>query len=89
MPAYIGNKKVKELYYGGKKVKEVWYGDEKVYSSGPEVWKSGVYYRVGDLVTGDRYAAKNMTFQCIRSHTSDDDTQPYYGVAESGYWKIV
>lgn len=89
MAVYIGSKKIKELYFGGKKIKEAWYGGKKVYSSGPTVWHSGVYYRVGDLVTGFKYAAKNMTFQCIKSHTSDWDTEPYYGVAESGFWKIV
>lgn len=89
MPAYIGSKKVKELYYGGKKVKEAWYGSKKVYSSGPEVWKSGVYYRVGDLVTSEIFFNDSRTFQCIKSHTSDSDTEPYYGAAESGFWKMI
>lgn len=89
MPAYIGSKKVKELYYGGKKVKEAWYGGKKVYSSGPEVWKSGVYYRVGDRVIGDKAVSHRMTFQCIKTHTSDSDNEPYYGIVESAYWKIV
>lgn len=86
MPAYLGNKKVKELYYGGKKVKEAWYGNKKVYSSGPPNWVSGKYYRVGDEVT---HTYRKFTFRCIQSHTSDKDTEPYSGVAESAFWKMI
>ena len=160
MPAYIGNKKVKELYYGGKKVQEAWYGSKKVFSMLPEViepwwqgksyetgdvvsrggkvfvslsnhrastynepslgpdwedfwrleatlsntggatspnppsstptaWRAGVYYRVGDLVTSEIFTNDTRTFQCLRAHTSNSDTEPYYGVVESAYWKMV
>ena len=52
MPAYLGGKKVKELYYGGKKVKEAWYGSKKVFSSGGRIfgkWYTNFNYVIGDL----------------------------------------
>lgn len=85
MPAYIGSKKVKELYYGGKKIKEAWYGGKKVYSAGPAPWRSGALYRRGDLVTG----YQGRIFECIDDHYADSDTEPWVGIAESGFWKLV
>lgn len=90
MSVHIGSKKIKELYYGGKKIKEAWYGGKKVYSSGPQAWRPGVTYRRGDLVTNSpRFSTSIYTFQCINDHTSDRDTEPYNGIAESGFWKMV
>lgn len=96
MPIYYQGKKIKELYFGGKKIKEAWYGGSKVYSSGPvhssepEEWVSGKYYRVGDLVTGRSvYATADLTFQCIMAHMSDSDNEPYHGILESVFWKMV
>ncbi len=87
MPAYIGSKKVKELYYGGKKIKEAWYGGKKVFSSAVEVWPwaSGLEYQKGDLVSRDGFV-----YECIRDHTSDSGTsQPGSGWDEYSYWKNV
>ncbi|TRX51513.1 hypothetical protein [Corynebacterium guaraldiae] len=85
MAVYMGGKKVKELYYNGKKIKEAWYGSKKVYSSGPDLWKNGTLYRRGDLVTG----SQGRIFTCITDHYADPDTEPWVGISESGFWKIV
>ena len=88
MPAYIGNKKVKELYYGGKKVKEAWYGGKKVYSNGPEEWKAGVGYSTGSFVLVE--TDKGMTpFYCYAGHVSDYNNAPYRGINGTKYWAEV
>lgn len=90
MPIYMNGKKIKDLHYQGKKIKEAWYEGKKVYSSGPQAWQNGVLYRKGDLVTNrPRLSTTIYTFQCIKDHTSDRDTEPYNGIAESGFWKLV
>lgn len=88
MPAYIGNKKVKELYYGDKKVKEAWYGSKKVYSNGPEEWKAGVGYSTGSFVLVE--TDKGMTpFYCYAGHVSDYNNAPYRGINGTNYWAEV
>lgn len=88
MPAYIGNKKVKELYYGGKKIKEAWYGGKKVYANGPEEWKAGVGYSTGSFVLVE--TDKGMTpFYCYAGHVSDYNNAPYRGINGTNYWAEV
>lgn len=90
MPVYVGGRKAKELYFGGRKIKEAWLNGKKVFSSGPQAWRNGVIYRKGDLVTNrPRLSTTIYTFQCIKDHTSDRDTEPYNGIAESGFWQLV
>lgn len=85
MPAYIGNKKVKELYYGGKKVKEAWYGGKKVYSSSYPLWVQGRYYNKGDVVTVDIYGDIYM-YTASSAHYSVEANKPFFGYTESEYW---
>ena len=89
MPAYIGNKKVKELYYGGKKIKEAWYGSKKVYSSSAPEWKEGVTYKVGDLVTVEVWSKKGV-YRCKFEHVANtSDNIPYAGPMRGVYWEEV
>lgn len=90
MPVYVGGRKAKELYFGGRKIKEAWLNGEKVFSSGPQAWRIGMTYRRGDLVTNSaRYSSTVYTFKCIKDHISDKDTEPFNGIAESGFWKMM
>ena len=88
MPAYIGSKKVKELYYGGKKIKEAWYGGKKVFSSNAPDWESGVTYSVGDLVTVDFWGKK--VYRCKFEHVANTaDNMPGAGSLWGVYWEEV
>lgn len=83
MPAYIGNKKVKELYYGGKKIKEAWYGSKKVFSSGPPVWELGKKYNLGDVVQLD-----GVMYECVYSHQSTEYYRPGTGAHAAVVWSL-
>lgn len=93
MPAYIGNKKVKELYYGGKKIKEAWYGGKKVYSAGGRVF--GKWHKDFDYRVGDRVAHGGIMYECIKAHTSDpmsqhrSNNEPGDGWDSWSYWKQI
>lgn len=93
MSVNFGGKKIKELYFGGKKIKEAWYGGKKVFSSGGGWrgrWRPGVEYLAGDVVVHSPYVpSETYNFQCIKSHTSNVDNEPFKGILESAYWTIV
>lgn len=87
MPAYIGSKKVKELYYGGKKIKEAWLNGKKVYSQVGKVrrgWVSDFYYEAGD-----RNVFEGYVYECIKSHWSEYSNKPGYGWDQYTYWKQI
>lgn len=85
MPAYIGSKKVKELYYGGKKIKEAWYGSKKVYSSMPPYWVERTYYKKGDVVVVDVYGDL-YKYYASSDHVASPYNKPFYGSGERKFW---
>lgn len=92
MPAYIGNKKVKELYYGGKKIKEAWYEGKKVYSAVKSIspWRTSKDYALWDRVVDE-----GIVYECIKAHTSDSESsfrntnRPALGWDAYSYWRQI
>lgn len=86
MPAYLGNKKVKELYYGGKKVKEAWYGGKKVYGAVIAEFSYDAAYGTGDRVA----VTRRGVYECIKPNKpGDQGRDPGTGWNWQAYWTQI